>query len=263
MLFSLFLLVSINIIATIYGKYCFEKAADVSDTVLGHFSPGNDNENTNSAYFSRKASFDDWAATACPVELISTSCYLDIFGRNKTLAVLAERLHFVSSHCFLRNYSYKDFFQLLSNRKILIGGDGISKQFWTYIICSLHNTTFAKYDIKWVSAADISTSEASGCPLGPKHCRFSSATVYYPEHNLKFYYENHIYNSKMSFRKIDIVNIYKSIGFSRNDVVVFNFGHNFHEDEFTLYKRFLKKFADDYEFSSVTKREVCFSSNSC
>ena len=236
----------------VFGKLCFESTADVSKTVYGKWK---ESLNISASSFSRGSTVDTWREAACPVEIFSSSCFVSL--RRKNVALLAEQREFQTRDCTFKRSSSLELLLELTNRKVYFCCEGMSKQFWIHIVCSLHNNMLAKYAIKWIPESAINSFDKKGCPYGPEHCSFSSASVFYPEYNVTLIYEHHMLNQKMSFRKLDVINIFKSWGLTGNDLMLFNFGHNFHEnDDYSAYKRFLKKLADDYEYSATTSRKV-------
>ena len=58
----------------------------------------------------------------------------------------------------------------------------------------------------------------------------------------------------MSHKKFDIIGLFKSYKLRPRDLVVANFGHNFHQGG-AIYKNFLRKFSDDYEFGVLKIRD--------
>jgi GDSL/SGNH-like Acyl-Esterase family found in Pmr5 and Cas1p len=67
-------------------------------------------------------------------------------------------------------------------------------------------------------------------------------------------YQHTILHGHMSHKKLDIIGLFKSWSLKPSDLVVANFGHNFHQDV-NVYRNFLRKLSDDYEYAVLKMRE--------
>ena len=236
---------------------CIQSSRDIDKEVRGRWANIDEPNRTKDSripIFATHPNTDEWIKSACPVELITASCY-HRGGTFHDTALKAENREFITSECSLDSYNSTEFALRMANRKVLFVFDGISKQFWTYIVCSLrHLDPNTEYNVNWVSDKDLSEEERKSCPRGAQHCRFSIASVYFPKFQTTYIYQHMHLHSRMSHKRFDIIGLFKSYSLGPKDLVVANFGHNFHQGG-PVYKNFLRKFADDYEFGVLKIRE--------
>jgi len=200
-------------------------------------------------FLSNSSDVDDWFKTACPAELITASCFL----RNRNRALAAQQRHFIPKDCLLDAFTEKGLLEKLENRKVLMIFDGIMKQWWSHLACRLRLIGQAEFKIEWVQG--LSQEELKSCPRGGLHCRFTFASVYFPAHKTTLLYQHILLHGKMSHKRLDIIGMFKSLGLKKGDLVIANFGHNFHDDGH-IYRNFLRKFSDDYEYGVVKMQEA-------
>jgi hypothetical protein len=199
-------------------------------------------------FLSNATDIDSWFKTACPVELMTASCFL----RNTTRAHNAQSRSFAPKDCEFEKYTPEGMLERLRNKKVLFAFDGVVKQFWSYLVCHLRVAEKAEFSIEWIQGR--SPEEIKSCPRGGEHCRFSSARIYFPKYKTTFLYQHILLHGKMSHKRLDILGMFGSLGLKRGDLVVANFGHNFHDDGH-IYRNFLRKFSDDYEYGMVKMQD--------
>ena len=142
----------------------------------------------------------------------------------------------------------------MTNRKVLFLFDGISKQFWIFLVCSLrHLDPKVEFSVNWMNNNDLS-EERKSCPRGAQHCKFSTASAHFPKFQTTFIYQHMHLHAHMSYKKFDVIGLFKSYSLCPRDLVLANFGHNFLQGG-AVYKNFLRKFSDDYEFGVLKIRK--------
>ena len=231
-------------------KVCINSTRDLEEQILGRWEHI-EGEKLPVSFLSSASSADEWFASACPVELVTASCY---FQRNREIARRAESRKFTTSDCSLNPLNSSKLLNLLSNRKVLFAFDGISKQFWIYIVCLLRSVdSRTEFNVNWIPEKDLSDEEKRSCSRGSKHCRFTSATAYFPKFSVTFIYQHMVLHGRLSHKKFDVIGMFKSLNLNPADLVVANFGHNFHQGG-ASYRNFLRKLSDDYEFGVLKMR---------
>ena len=238
-------------------KPCMQSLSDINKEIHGIWTNSDGNNRMDALtppVFATSQNTDEWFKSACPVELITASCY-HRGGVFYDIAKRAENRDFIPSGCSLSSYNATDFLSRLENRKVLFVFDSISKQIWTYLVCSIrHLDPKAEFGVKWIEENDLTEEERISCPRGAPHCRFSTASAYFPKFQTTFIYQHLHLHPHMSHKKFDIIGLFKSYKLRPRDLVVANFGHNFHQGG-AIYKNFLRKFSDDYEFGVLKIRD--------
>ena len=221
-------------------KPCMQSVRDVDKEIHGSWTTLDMYNRTSVSpipVFATSQNTDEWFKSACPVELVPASCY-HRGGVFYETAKKAENKVFVPNECSLDSYNATEFLRRMMNRKVLFVFDGISKQFWTYLVCSFrHLDPKAEFGTKWVDDNDLTLEERESCPRGAPHCRFSTASVHFPKFQATFMFQHMHLHPSMSHKKFDIIGLFKSFKLSPRDLVVANFGHNFHQGG-PVYKNF-------------------------
>eukprot|EP00667_Euglena_gracilis_P023725 EG_transcript_26916 len=151
--------------------WCVQSKADISVERRGHWVSGRPAHRGN---FSRALGRTEWIATACPVQQRVFACHRYSKARPRAFAV--EHRRFVPDDCAFHQFSPLVFLQAIANRRLLFCCDSISQQFFEAVVCSVHGTTRAVYDIKWLLGTGRFGPDACGEPDG-RHCHLGSAIV--------------------------------------------------------------------------------------
>eukprot|EP00668_Euglena_longa_P001880 GGOE01002201.1.p1 GENE.GGOE01002201.1~~GGOE01002201.1.p1 ORF type:complete len:339 (+),score=20.64 GGOE01002201.1:52-1068(+) len=163
---------------------CFVTAPNSTSTIANSTSvPGLSASQiaNNEAKFSRvegSRSPRRWLATACPLEMTSTSCYWHNFSRaweleNRPLPGV--------SHPF----SVSKFEELIRCRTLVFVGDSVALQFWQAVGC-LMPLKGANLSVHWNKKFNDKI-----CPFGARHCFIKGGCVHFPKISSRVCYSRH------------------------------------------------------------------------
>eukprot|EP01040_Poterioochromonas_malhamensis_P015143 gene15143-16904_t len=128
---------------------------------------------------------------------------------------------FVPSNCALKGFDPFDFMNTLRNRHLAMVGDSVTLQFYTLVVCSLHGTMEAKYNLTWKDFSNLFGPD--DCPVA-KHCHLLSSSVYYPHYNTTI-------TLHMEYGHRSFLVYYNRLQLTAKDIVIFNRGLHVREAE--------------------------------
>ena len=183
---------------------------------------------------------EKWRDGACPVELAVQSCYFT--GQPKKAEQVKNRI-FTPSSCALTEFDAEAFMESIRGRNLIFLGDSLSTQHFQIIVCSLHGSVTAKYNVQWNRL--IQNYGSHNCLWGDSFCHIDTAEVYYPDYDARIVL-------KQLKRVTELTTTYLAQQATTSDIVVMNLGAHYNGPQhFKEYEQELKLFTRAYSNSEV------------
>lgn len=215
------------------SKSCIENVGDISNIQLdkGKWIQ----ETYEYLHFSRSSDVEALFHDACPAEMAIFTCYRHDKAELHGKGFEAENKKYKMDYCDLQSFTPTLFLNLVRGRKLVICCDSVQMQFFTNLVCSLHSTTTAVYDLHWALLHQFGSTDCPSDRNG-KNCHLLHSRVYYPEFDFEIFLavthmeaNSHVHGTS-GFTIDDFVKDYNLR--PRHDIVLLNYG--VHVDEANL-----------------------------
>ena len=166
------------------SKQCIENVGDISNVQLdrGRWI----NEKYEYLNFSRSNNMTTLFHDACPAQMAIFTCYRLDASELHGKGFEVENKKYKLDYCDLQSFTPTAFLSMMRGRKLVICCDSMQMQLFTNLVCGLHSTTTAVYDLHWALLTQFGSRD---CPADREgeNCHLLNSHVYYPEYDFEIF----------------------------------------------------------------------------